>query len=185
MTGHQDFPPENIGKSQESNMIIIRANSLRAFSLSGQDRANHGPGSELAHCLSWRSPSTKNDFYMLKWLKKESKEYFMTWENYKKFKCQCLYVKLYGNTVTPMSLHIVSGCCCDATTEQPGHRLCGTQSHTMASLSGHFKKKFADPWIQIKLLCVCRRLSTLISFLCLTCLSFWDYLYIQWVKGKS
>lgn len=43
MSGDQDFPPENRDKSQESNMIIIRANSLTAFSLAGQDRANHSP----------------------------------------------------------------------------------------------------------------------------------------------
>lgn len=28
---------------------------------------------------------------------------------------------------------------------QPRHRLDGPQSHTMALLSGHFEKKFADP----------------------------------------
>lgn len=53
----------------------------------GWQTTAHRPN--LAHHLVFYGSPTKNRFYLFKWLKRSRKEYFVTCENYTKFKCQC------------------------------------------------------------------------------------------------
>lgn len=66
-----------------------------------QQTTTRGPYPTCCLCLD--SPKAKNGFYIFKRLKAKSKGYFLTYENYMKFKCQCSLIKLYWNTPQPFT----------------------------------------------------------------------------------